>query len=152
MNDVRLRGQAADSPENDYLAPGRARVSPDGQLAAGHRPGGALVAGREGMTQHLDYQQVAPSAAVTLRQVADRPGPLADAIVGHEAMARVQQQDQMRASAPGLAPQLGARAPSPVPGQPPQHTVATDRGAPARGVVPSDPVALYLTGPRGARQ
>jgi len=155
MTDVVLPGRAADSPQNDRVAPGRFRVRPDDSLAAGHRPAGALVPGRGEMTEHLQYHVVAPSAGATLTQhgEAGRPGPFCDAVVVHNSRAAVSQMDQMRASAQGFAPQLGAAAPSPMPGQPPIHTVATDGGAPFRGTAPQAAAmgeANYLTGPRGA--
>ena len=136
MSEDRLRGRAADSagPEPQYVAPGRYRVRPDDRLAAGTPAPGEVVDGAGALTHHLNYAQVAPSGGTVLRQVADRPGPLADAIVGHEAMARVQAMDQMRASNPALAPQLAERAPSPVPGPgAPEGTAVPDNGAPFRG-------------------
>ena len=107
------------------------------------------------MSHHLDYQQVAPSGGAVLTQHGDRMGPMAEAVTVHNARAQVQQMDQARASNAGLAPQLGPRMPSPVPGQPGPGIAAVDGGAPARGVVPqaaAEGAAVYLTGPRGARQ
>ena len=148
-----LPGRSAEAVQNGYLAPGRARVRPsDDLLAAGHRTGGELVPGRGEVSAHLRYQAVAPSAGATLTQHGDRPGPFSDAVVVHNSRAQVSQMDEMRAANVGLAGQLGAAAPSPVPGQPGPHTAVPDNGAPFRGVVPTDPVATYLTGPRGARQ
>jgi hypothetical protein len=149
MRDPILPGRAAEPVQNEYLAPGRQRVREPGVLAVGHRPAGAVVPGAEGLSEHLGFQQVAPSGAAVLHQVADRPGPLADAIVGHQAMARVQAMDQMRASNPALAPQLAARAPSPVPGQPAPAAAVPDNGAPFRGFAPRDP-GIYNREPRHA--
>lgn len=150
---VVLPGHAADAPGNDYLAPGRMRVAPDGMLAAGHPVGGELIPGHEGLTQHLDFQQVTPGRGADLTQVAGNPGPLADAVIGH-GRAHVATLDQARASNPGLAPQLGPRMPGPVPGQPQAHTAPTGAGAQFR-VSPAqaasrEHTALYLPGPRGA--
>ena len=137
-NNVTLRGQAADSPENDRVAPGRFRVRPDDRLAAGTPAPGEVVSGAGPVTHHLDYQAIAPSAGTVLHQMADRPGPMAEAVTVHNARAQVEQMDQARASNTGLAPQLGPRMPSPVPGQPPEHTVVPDNGAPFQGTVARD--------------
>ena len=141
MADAVLPGRAADSPGPDpqYVAPGRQRVREPGVLAAGHRPGGEVAPGAGVVSEHLNYQQLAPSGGAVLHQMADRPGPMADAVTVHNSRAQVSQMDQARASAAGFINQLGAAAPSPVPGQPAPHTAAVDGGAPFRSFAERDP-------------
>lgn len=129
MADAVLPGRAADSPENTHVAPGRYRVRPDDRLAAGTPAPGELLPGQAEHSHHLGYQAIRPSSAAVLHQHGDRVGPLAESVTAH---ATIAQMDQARASNTGLAPQLGPRMPSPVPGQPPEHVVTTDGGAPFR--------------------
>jgi hypothetical protein len=125
-----LPGHAADSPSNDYLAPGRLRETPPGWAAMGHpttRSHGCEVTG---------YQTLTPRPGATvIAEYADRAGPLAQAIGAHEV--RVQVLDQASAANPGLAPQLGPRAPGGIAPQPAAHS-APNSPAPAepRPVVP----------------
>ena len=132
-----LPGRAADSPENTTVAPGRFRVRPDpGLLAAGHRPDGALTPATTGLSQHLSFQQVTPSAAAVVSCHGDRIGPLAESVAAHAVVA---QMDQARASNGTLEPQLGPHMPSPVPGPGAAEGIAqTGRGAPPHGVAARD--------------
>jgi hypothetical protein len=148
MSDPMGSGRASAGEEAQFVAPGRPGVrSPDGQLAAGHRPAGDLVAGAPGMTEHLNFQQVRPSAATVVYQHGGGPlGPLAESVTGAAVIAQL---DQARASNGSLESQLGPRMPSPVPGQPPEHTAVTDRGAPFRENAPRQgPGATYSREPK----
>ena len=137
MSEDRLRGRASDSagPEPQFVAPGRYRVRPDDRLAAGTPPGSDLLPGQAGVSTHLGYQAIRPSAAAVVHQHGDRIGPMAESVTTH---AQIAQLDQARASNGTLESQLGPRMPSPVPGQPPEHTVATNAGAPFRENAPRD--------------
>ena len=122
-----LPGTAADSPSNDYLAPGRYRESPPGWIAAGHRLTGSPVPGDNTGTVHLNLQAAAGPRVVELSTGGG--GALASSIDQHTGHARVGLVDQAAAASPGMAAQFGRNAPGGLAPQAPQHTAPSTVGA-----------------------
>lgn len=118
-----LPGHQADSPGNASPPQDRwqARTTPPGWIAAGHQTEQAQ--GATGMVS-MNYQALTPVPAADLASVSGHEGPLASSILEHQGRARVQMLDQMAASA-RYTSQVGLRAPSGIPGQPPEHTAPT---------------------------
>lgn len=167
-------GHGAESPSNE---PGRSRESGPGEIAAGHRLGdgphgvpgldaqpqrvrppwqagvmgdGPMAAGIR--DQRAGVQAIGAEAVTTVTQTG-AGAPIGSSYHEHgAAVDRVEHMPAAVAASPALAGQLGPRAPSGIPLQPPIHTAPTGPGAQFRVNTPQAAArggATYLPGTIG---